>query len=64
MPKDRKKCPLGQYGGDCCKEECAWWDDLAKDCAMLVIAKLGGEGSFYGQRQEQKESIERARGIK
>ena len=48
------KCPLLQAGwlmkdnvgtsseADCLKEECAWWDREAQECALLSIgARLG-----------------------
>jgi len=46
-----KYCPLypAQHKW-CLEDQCAWWDDLAKSCAILVIAKLGGcgsEGSYH-----------------
>lgn len=58
MAKDKKICPLtytsrkgayDQQQGDfayCEEVNCAWWDILAGDCAIVVIAKLGLEGSF------------------
>jgi len=38
----------------CSKEYCAWWDRLAGDCAITVIAKLGLEGSFNAITKEIK----------
>ena len=44
------KCPFrfrGRYfdlqttdmvGGDCLKEECAWWDDIREKCSILSIS--------------------------
>ena len=65
MAKDKKKiCPLtytsgkGAYDQEvldfdyCAKEKCAWWDILAGDCAIVVIAKLGLEGSFNAINKE------------
>ena len=46
----------------CDKRKCAWWDNLAGLCAILVIAQFGEEGSFYRHRQEQKEALDAARG--
>lgn len=67
MAKEEKKyCPLayavgkGAYDQEisnfdyCTKEKCAWWDILAGDCAITVIAKLGLEGSFNAITKEIK----------
>lgn len=69
MAEDKKFCPLlfavtelPEIASFCLKEKCAWWDDIAGSCAILVIAQFGEEGSFYVQRQEQKESINRGKG--
>jgi len=73
MAKD-KHCPLtfttgkGAYDQEvsdfsyCREKSCAWWDNLAGLCAVLVIAQFGEEGSFYRQRQERKEALDSARG--
>lgn len=58
--KKRTICPLTyrlftHTAGDfdyCVKEQCAWWDILAGDCAITVIAKLGLEGSFNAITKE------------
>ena len=59
-----KLCPLtyavgkGAYDqevasfDDCKEKDCAWWDILAGDCAITVIAKLGLEGSFNAINKE------------
>jgi len=47
-PKDRIADEVGWN----CKEDCAWWDRLAGDCAITVIAKLGLEGSFNAINKE------------
>jgi len=69
MAKDKKYCPLlfavtelPEIASFCLKETCAWWDDFTGLCAISVIARFGSEGSFYVQRQEQKESMDKARG--
>ena len=38
----KKDCPLNASVDDvlpCCQERCAWWDEDAQACALLVIAK-------------------------
>ena len=62
-----KMCPMSfnshkETYYECQKKDCAWWDELAGLCAVVVIAQFGSEGSFYRHRQEQKESMNRARG--
>jgi len=51
-----KTCPLSRlnsyYGDTCLEKLCAWWDILAGDCAIVVIAKLGLEGSFNAINKE------------
>ena len=54
MAKDNRKiCPMPGFLY-CKKEKCAWWDILAGDCAIVVIAKLGLEGSFNAITKEIK----------
>ena len=54
----KKMCPFLMMKHDeafkcnCQEESCAWWDILAKDCAITVIAKLGLEGSFNAINKE------------
>ena len=56
MAEDKRKiCPLtytsgkGAYDQEvsdfdyCVEEKCAWWNDLSKNCAILVIAKMSKE---------------------
>ena len=55
MTKDKKICPLtytsgkGAYDQEvsdfdyCVEEKCAWWNELSKNCAILVIAKMSKE---------------------
>ena len=41
--KPKKYCPLNAIpykGLTCCQERCAWWDEDAQACALLVIAKV------------------------
>lgn len=38
MENDKKLCPLSQ-GTVMCGPKCAWWDEDAQACAVLVIAK-------------------------
>ena len=38
----KKYCPLNASVDDvlpCCQERCAWWDEDAQACALMVIAK-------------------------
>lgn len=38
----KKYCPLNASTGEvliCCQKRCAWWDEDAQECALLVIAK-------------------------
>ena len=38
----KKYCPLNPSADEvltCCQERCAWWDEDAQACALLVIAK-------------------------
>ena len=54
---EEKYCPVNSHpksDGMCKKEKCAWWDILARDCAITVIAKLGLEGSFNAITKEIK----------
>jgi len=41
---EKKNCPLSRlnsyYGESCLEELCAWWNELSKNCAILVIAKM------------------------
>lgn len=42
MANEEKICPLTTYLGRnplCQCERCAWWDEDAKACAVLVAAK-------------------------
>ena len=43
MEKEQKKyCPLNASVDEvlpCCQERCAWWDEDAQACALLVMAK-------------------------
>lgn len=63
-----KMCPISfapshkETYYECQKEKCAWWDNLAGLCAVLVIAQFGDVGSFYHDRQKQKEAPGRAYG--
>ena len=55
MAEDKRICPLtyavekGAYDQqvgdfDFCREvQCAWWNELSKNCAILVIAKMSKE---------------------
>lgn len=38
MENDKKLCPLSQ-GTVMCDPKCAWWDEDAQACAVLVMAK-------------------------
>ena len=41
--ENEKYCPLasirGGVGSKCIGEQCAWWDEDAQACSVLVIAK-------------------------
>ncbi|MEE9510416.1 MAG: hypothetical protein V3V81_07980 [Candidatus Bathyarchaeia archaeon] len=60
---EEKYCPLkfttcpsvkiDGVGWACHKEKCAWWDSLAKSCAVLVIAKLGLDGSVFDEVEKE-----------
>ena len=58
MKPGDKYCPIDTHPWEidsmCKKEKCAWWDILAGDCAITVIAKLGLEGSFNAITKEIK----------
>ena len=39
---NKKYCPFNASADEvlhCCEEKCAWWDEDAQACSMLVIAK-------------------------
>nr|DAH92259.1 MAG TPA: hypothetical protein [Caudoviricetes sp.] len=40
--ENKQYCPLNAATDEvlhCCREKCAWWDEDAQACAVLVIAK-------------------------
>ncbi len=40
--KTKIYCPLNASTDEvlpCCQERCAWWDEDAQACALMVIAK-------------------------
>lgn len=34
----KKVCPINKFL-DCPKDQCAWWNEKEKDCAIKVIAE-------------------------
>ena len=44
-------CPLNASTDEvlpCCRERCAWWDEDAQACALLVMAKAVRKVSKHG----------------
>lgn len=49
---------------DCLKEECAWWDNTNKECAILQLSKsiyfMGGEVAQMEVKMPYLEQFKRA----
>lgn len=52
MENSKKLCPLNASMDEvlpCCQEKCAWWDEDAQACALLVIARTSKKVTRYAK---------------
>jgi len=52
------ECLKDYPGGDCLKEECAWWDDTLKTCAISRIANRLDQMTYFLAKREEREGGE------